>query len=302
MIHSCIYIYILIHSLRLQETLTTILMETPPHLSSFEPGSYAFLCVPSIDNTWHPFSIASRPGAPQTVFHIKSMGGVTWTKKLLNLARECATPLRPLDSPKLDSPKKTGEEDAVAVHHLNPAHGIYRVTAPAANAANAVVPLGMVNVSDVKMYVYGPFGALNVNLSRCVNVVLVAGGIGITPMMSIFLDLGEANESGGVGKSVASPKYPYLKKVTLLWITRENFHLIEPLQSVTSKKSEFSAVIIRNDGNASKRKTIGQLFTAHGLHNSETAVLACGPEGLIRDTEQLSYKNGYSFHKEVFMF
>jgi predicted ferric reductase len=42
---------------------------------------------------------------------------------------------------------------------------------------------------DVKMYVEGPYGSISLPLDRYTNVLMVAGGIGITPLGSIYNDL-----------------------------------------------------------------------------------------------------------------
>jgi hypothetical protein len=49
--------------------------------------------------------------------------------------------------------------------------------------------LNSLPVSNLQMRVYGPFGSLSVDLKEATTVALIAGGVGITPMRSIFLDL-----------------------------------------------------------------------------------------------------------------
>ena len=54
----------------------------------FKPGQYAFLRCACIDRTWHPFTIASRPGSSTVEFFIEvyNSGGdgrnLTWTESL----------------------------------------------------------------------------------------------------------------------------------------------------------------------------------------------------------------------------
>jgi predicted ferric reductase len=56
-----------------------------PALFRFKPGQYAFLRVNSIDNQWHPFSIASYPDSSQLEFYIEVYDGKAWTMKLCDL-------------------------------------------------------------------------------------------------------------------------------------------------------------------------------------------------------------------------
>ncbi|KAG6944309.1 hypothetical protein JG688_00017150 [Phytophthora aleatoria] len=47
---------------------------------AYEPGQYAFLCIPSISYfQWHPFTIASSPHEAMVTFYIKAVGD--WTTK-----------------------------------------------------------------------------------------------------------------------------------------------------------------------------------------------------------------------------
>ena len=48
---------------------------------------HASLRIPSIDSTWHPFSIGSAPSAPELVFFIRVYGAGSWTKKLSDHAQ-----------------------------------------------------------------------------------------------------------------------------------------------------------------------------------------------------------------------
>mmetsp|Transcript_2572 Transcript_2572/g.5364 ORF Transcript_2572/g.5364 Transcript_2572/m.5364 type:complete len:947 (-) Transcript_2572:219-3059(-) len=55
-----------------------------PQLLHFQPGQYVFLKVPSVDQHWHPFSIASAPSAEELEFYVEVIGPAdkTWTGKL----------------------------------------------------------------------------------------------------------------------------------------------------------------------------------------------------------------------------
>jgi predicted ferric reductase len=70
-----------------------ILKVLRPILFQFKPGQYAFIRIGSIDNHWHPFSIASRPDSPYMEFYIEVVDNKkssTWTKQLWYMVKcEC---------------------------------------------------------------------------------------------------------------------------------------------------------------------------------------------------------------------
>lgn len=51
----------------------------------FKSGQYAELQIPSIDSSWHPFTIASAPHENELRFYIRSAG--RWTGRLLEIAK-----------------------------------------------------------------------------------------------------------------------------------------------------------------------------------------------------------------------
>ena len=53
-----------------------------PALFTFKPGQFAYLRLLSIDNQWHPFSIASGPASSYIEFYIEVFGKNSWTDKL----------------------------------------------------------------------------------------------------------------------------------------------------------------------------------------------------------------------------
>lgn len=53
-----------------------------PALWTFKPGHFAFINLPGIDFTWHPFSVASEPTEPTVDFFIEVAKNGSWTDKL----------------------------------------------------------------------------------------------------------------------------------------------------------------------------------------------------------------------------
>ena len=67
------------------------------------------------------------------------------------------------------------------------------------------------DTSTVKIEISGPFGGLQVQLPFFKHILLFAGGVGVTPLLSIFLDLLQMQLSGDVERS----------KVVLVWAVRD---------------------------------------------------------------------------------
>ena len=59
-----------------------ILKLKKPELFYFRPGQYVYIKIPSIDNIWHPFSVASSPTSTSVDFYMEVFEEGSWTKKL----------------------------------------------------------------------------------------------------------------------------------------------------------------------------------------------------------------------------
>ena len=168
----------------------------------------------------------------------------------------------------------------------------------------------------------GPHGKLGLNLSTYENVLLIAGGMGITPMISIFCDLAERKKRG---------EYSNLKQCTLVFSSKTSEQLMwfmdqyRECESVDGFNVELYATRNRDTESSSGRihsgraniESIVSVF-GHGgksLELTETlsedtklstsrsssstkpenvAVLACGPERLVNSAHSAAWKAGYS--------
>lgn len=59
-----------------------ILQVSKPNLFHFQPGQFVYLKIPSIDNSWHPFSVSSSTDAGKLVFYIEVFSEKSWTYRL----------------------------------------------------------------------------------------------------------------------------------------------------------------------------------------------------------------------------
>jgi predicted ferric reductase len=183
----------------------------------------------------------------------------------------------------------------------------------------------------------GPYGRFSVRMEDYNEVWLVAGGIGITPMISTALHL----------ENVMETNYTNLKKVHLVWSVRSpdelswfdeelarlakaqsnykiQLHLYVTRYSKMKRNDsmnvaynaesgiEMTGVVsgsnnpmvsgkgIQHEFERDKRPDYASLFkTSVG---SRVAVMACGPPPLVVSVESCAAAKGFHFHKETFLF
>jgi len=114
----------------------------------FESAQYVFVNIPDISPLQsHPFNISGSPFDKANVLHIKSRGVGTWTGDLLDFARMVT---------------KTNEQ------------------AEAHPGATKPFPLLRLGIT-----IDGPYGT-GLPWMRCTNILLIGGGIGVTPLHSVL--------------------------------------------------------------------------------------------------------------------
>lgn len=166
----------------------------------------------------------------------------------------------------------------------------------------------------------GPYGSLGINLGAQRVLVLVAGGVGVTPMLSIA----EAMLAAQPGD--ARPH------VHFVWMTRGTEPMSAwagPQLSAMAKVPHFSlhlydtrasaASSVMLDAEASCPVAPGRarlaefdlvaLARAHynqaalqtdPLRSDAVAMFACGPKQMVADTHAAAKANGYHMHAETF--
>ena len=139
-------------------------------------GTYYFINVPEISSMqYHPFSVSeiqeSGDGTANggaVTFHIKSMGGTTWTHQLARLVASQSA--------------------------MNGSTGLH-------------------------VHLRGPYGSLSCNICDYRHIVIVAGGIGVTPMLPI---LDRIRFYCAQGKEAKKAKFPLLTAVSVVFTARVN--------------------------------------------------------------------------------
>jgi len=164
-------------------------------LASHYIGQYCFINIPQVSATeWHPFSVSSAPGDASTTFHVKNMGAHTFSGRLqqLVLQHQLSTP-PPLQqyssSSARDKQEQAGRRDT---YHW------------------------------MTVSVDGPYG-VPVDLESYQKLVLVAGGIGITCLHSVFRGLYKFAQAKLMSPIIdtSSPIISRLQ-VHLVWVVRDS--------------------------------------------------------------------------------
>ncbi len=189
---------------------TTLVLPASSLTNAHQPGQFIWLCVPAVDVAqWHPFTIASPPtdghGTPAThmTLRIRDMGDDTWTHMLAQ--RVAANPVHGALPPVL-SPAPSADSGSVN-KALDSTDGMKDglLTGDGLSAApTSGTPLAVL--------VDGPYGQPVSHLDSP-RVLLAAGGIGITPMLSMAEEILHQDKAG--------TPLGCVRQVTLVWCARE---------------------------------------------------------------------------------
>eukprot|EP01084_Bolivina_argentea_P311159 538574_1 len=155
------------------------------------PGQYLFLNILSINLfEFHPFSISSSPFNEESIMiHIRILGD--WTQKLYKFISEKYEKNR-LENGVFNRRKK-------------------------------------IKWNNLTIFIEGPYGKLQVALHEYQSIILISGGIGITPLQSIF------NEIVHNISHNSSPKYQnkreefedFVQRIHFVWSVRDPYMVTE---------------------------------------------------------------------------
>ena len=151
----------------------------------FESGQYVFVNIPDISPLQsHPFNISGSSFDKTNVLHIKSCGAGTWTGDLLDLSRLVT---------------RTNEQAAEGGQGQH-GHGTKQCKP---------FPLQRLGIT-----IDGPYGT-GLPWMRCTNILLIGGGVGVTPLHSLLRSLLQLQQ----GKN-GMPHGCKLGKIRLVWTFR----------------------------------------------------------------------------------
>lgn len=225
-------------------------------------GQYVYINIPSISSLeWHPFTISSAPVDDVSTHHIKVMGGLhgnQWTAKLHLLALDLQRRDRESDKergrgegtetagshPRNQNPIQNLDQTQNQYQNQNPMLDRLRGSESESKEGEVkavnppVVSQRQQSLSSLLVNIDGPYGLSVVHeLHKYSHVLLIGGGIGVTPLHSCLRHLllmklcsynttyegteggrgsGVGGSGGGQVESLTFP-FPALQSVKLLW-------------------------------------------------------------------------------------
>jgi predicted ferric reductase len=171
----------------------------------YNGGQYCFIRIPLLSQVeTHPFSISSGPPTMKGnntsfTFHIKSMGAGTWTGRLFELAKQqhAANPRLAVPPPTNTGANITNVTSVPMVDIGNDSKGPNEIriiddrrtntNTNNTNNNNDQVSSSLLNTKlSISFVVDGPYGHPAIPLEMYQTRILIAGGIGVTPCMSLL--------------------------------------------------------------------------------------------------------------------
>lgn len=137
-----------------------------------------------------------------------------------------------------------------------------------------------------RAFVDGPYGLFtHLRVSAASELIMIAGGIGITPMLSMLRYMRDTNDT---------------RRTTLIWSNRTRNHIIRP-DEISSLESSLDGlkifhVITAEDGGSREtgrldRARLEDLLSDCGF---QAAVFVCGPPAMMTDMTEALAAMGYS--------
>jgi predicted ferric reductase len=231
--------------------------------SQFFPGSFAFLCCPSVSRVeWHPLSASAIDRRTNSVeFDVMRVGGAnSWSSRLFESAQRVGASFT--GSTNLAGLDQTGSD------------------------------VELLFEESLAFRVDGPYGD-DLRLEEYTGVLFVAGGIGLTSLMPIYSEYARSDKN---------IRFVYLFRRNSFSAHDEFFARVENRDHfvfVQTQENDLGgdegrpsqewphSVVTRG-----KRPAIGELA---GDVAGRVCVVCCGPAGLARDAELMAHERGWDF-------
>nr|CCA27171.1 transmembrane protein putative [Albugo laibachii Nc14] len=188
--------------------------------------------------------------------------------------------------------------------------------------------LAQKNEESLSIRLCGPYGNPTVNVNEYKTIILAAGGVGITPLLSLINQTLHLNGSSGGDKT------SHARDIILVWSVRNTQDLLmvdaflpattsPPIGSIQQDSSvpELGAFInvsynfyvsaANTDGVVTRsncelltfrpgRPILDEYLNTSRFVDGDVAVMACGPPTLIAEAQRLARSCDFPFHQETF--
>ena len=144
-----------------------------------------------------------------------------------------------------------------------------------------------------EVYLQGPYGNINLDYSKYKNIITIAGGIGITSILSILSYINEL---------IYLKKTKNIQNILFIWIIQHtsmldyfNKYIIQLEHEVTDIKifvtkqeKESTFPIYINFEKPNMKNILKEYSEQKSLNSKDIAIISCGPERLIKDIKTVS--------------
>ncbi|CAK4668130.1 unnamed protein product [Aphanomyces euteiches] len=178
--------------------------------------------------------------------------------------------------------------------------------APTPNGFVAKVVLQAIQATDsckLSIVVGGPYGTPALDVNNYANLVLIAGGIGVTPMVNLINQFRHSQS-----KTLLHLVWVVRKPEELLAVEDVMFPLPHNVKATfyASQASARQGSLIHSGGDdvvyTQGKPKLDEILNTSRFTNQSVGVLACGPPGLVREAQSFCHNCGFDFHKEIFTF
>ncbi|RHY27188.1 hypothetical protein DYB25_005906 [Aphanomyces astaci] len=176
----------------------------------------------------------------------------------------------------------------------------------AGSFADQVIAQAKTNLVSMTLIVGGPYGKPSVDFTKYDEVILISGGIGVTPFVSLVNQLPHT-----------LPSAPFNTHIQFHWVVRTEAELLvadslmftAPLPTFVSPHyyvdgSAIDGSVVTTDGHTiaytGTRPKLDKILSAESYVGKKVCVLVCGPPSLALSVQTHAYNAGFDFHKEVF--
>ncbi|ETV98375.1 hypothetical protein H310_09066 [Aphanomyces invadans] len=175
----------------------------------------------------------------------------------------------------------------------------------AGSFADQVVAQAKANLVSMAVFVGGPYGKPSVDFTKYDEVILIAGGIGVTPFVSLVNQLPHTLPA----HANTHIQFHWIVRSAEELLAAETLMFAAPVPTFVTARyyvdgSHADGSIVATAGQSLQysggRPNLDEIVHADLYEGKTVCVLVCGPPGLTHSVQLRAYNARFDFHKEVF--